>query len=88
MDFLALLGHANCQICLLRREMMKPDVVEDYGHSFNQNVSYNKFLFGGDVPKKVDDIGKCNSIANSIRGGFRGGLRAGYGRGYGRFRGG
>lgn len=89
MDSVALMGHANRQICLLRREMMKPDVLDDYGHLFNQNVSYDKFLFGGDVPKKVDDIGKCNRIANRIRGGgYRGGFRGGFGRGYGRFRGG
>jgi len=85
MDSLALMGHANRHTCLLRRELMKPDILDDYGHLFNQTVSYDKYLFGGDVAKKVDDIGKCNRISNRIRGGNRGGFRGGFGRGYGRF---
>ena len=47
---------------------MKNDIKEDYGHLLNPTVSYDKFLFGGEVPKTVDDIGKCSRISSKIRG--------------------
>ena len=96
MDSLALMGHANRLLCLMRRDLMKNDIKEDYGHLLNPTVSYDKFLFGGEVPKTVDDIGKCSRISSKIRGRgsfrgrrpwlrFRGRSRGrGHGRGLGR----
>jgi hypothetical protein len=92
MDSLALMGHANRLLCLMRRDLMKNDIKEDYGHLLNPTVSYDKFLFGGEVPKTVDDIGKCSRISSKIRGrgsfrGRRSWLRfrgRGHGRGQGR----
>ena len=74
MDALALMGHANRQICLMRRTLMKYDIIGDYGHLLATTLSFDKNLFGGDVAKTVDDIGKCSRISNKIRGrgGFRG----------------
>ena len=74
MDSLALMGHANRLLCLMRRDLMKNDIKEDYGHLLNPTVSYDKFLFGGEVPKTIDDIGKCSRISSKIRGrgSFRG----------------
>ena len=70
---------------------MKNDI-KDYGHLLNPTVSYDKFLFGGEVPKTIDDIGKCSRISSKIRGrgsfrGRRSWLRfrgRGHGRGQGR----
>ncbi|XP_071147707.1 uncharacterized protein [Mytilus edulis] len=97
MDSLALMGHANRLVCLMRRTLMKYDIIGEYGHLLNATVPYDKNLFGGDVVKTVDDIGKCSRISNKIRGrggfnsGFRGGRRPWYfrisGRGTGRGRG-
>lgn len=76
MDALALMGHANRQICLMRRTLMKYDIITDYGHLLTTNLSFDKNLFGGDVAKTVEDIGKCSRISNKIRGhGGRGGFR-------------
>ena len=94
-DSLALMGHANRMVCLMRRDLMKNDIKEDYGHLLNPSVAFDKFLFGGDVPKTVDDIGKCSRISSRIRGrgSFRGrrpgwykfrGAGRGRGRGQGR----
>lgn len=83
MDSLALLGHANREMCLARRELMKPDVKDEYNHLFNKSQPFNKWLFGGDVSKTVKDIGECSKISNRIhsnRGAF-GGFRR-FGRGY------
>ncbi|XP_063409787.1 uncharacterized protein LOC134693025 [Mytilus trossulus] len=97
MDSLALFGHANKEICLARRELMKPDVKGEYSHLFNKSQPFNKWLFGGDVSKTVKDIGECSKISNRLsvgngysqfRGGFRGGWRSSWNRRRGRGRGG
>ncbi|CAG2203573.1 unnamed protein product [Mytilus edulis] len=67
MDSLALMGHANRLVCLMRRTLMKYDIIGEYGHLLNATVPYDKNLFGGDVVKSVDDIGKCSRISNKIR---------------------
>ncbi|XP_076106372.1 uncharacterized protein LOC143075023 isoform X2 [Mytilus galloprovincialis] len=79
MDSLALMGHANRLVCLMRRTLMKYDIIGEYGHLLNATVPYDKNLFGGDVVKTVDDIGKCSRISNKIRG--RGGFNSGFNRG-------
>ncbi|VDI37011.1 Hypothetical predicted protein [Mytilus galloprovincialis] len=59
-------SHAKKEICLARREVMKPDVKGEYSHLFNKTQPFNKWLFGGDVSKTVKDIGECNSDRKSI----------------------
>ena len=86
MDALAFFGHANHELCLTRRELMKPDADEQYAHLFNKSVSFDKMLFGQDVSKTVTDINLCNRITRKIkRGGYRPWWRS---RGRGRGRGG
>ncbi|CAG2238894.1 unnamed protein product [Mytilus edulis] len=67
MDSLALMVHANRLVCLMRRTLMKYDIIGEYGHLLNATVPYDKNLFGGDVVKTVDDIGKCSRKSNKIR---------------------
>lgn len=85
MDSLALFGHANRELCLTRRELMKSDVKDEHSHLFHKTQPFNKWLFGGDVSKTVKDIGECSKISNRLvvgsgegqyRGGFRGTWRS------------
>jgi hypothetical protein len=55
-DTIALLGYANRQINLARRDFMKPDLDANYVHLCAQSVPYTSYLFGDDVSKAVKDI--------------------------------
>lgn len=87
MESLALLGHANRQLCMLRREFMKPDMKGEYTHLCSHNLKYTDYLFGDDVPKTVKDITDCSKISNKIGIGYRGSFRGRFmrGRSRGRF---
>ncbi|ESP03479.1 hypothetical protein LOTGIDRAFT_171416 [Lottia gigantea] len=67
MESLALFGHANKQLCFIRRDMMKPDMRGEYLHL----CSHTDILFGDDVSKTVKDISDCSRISNKI-GAFQG----------------
>ncbi|ESO83951.1 hypothetical protein LOTGIDRAFT_155256 [Lottia gigantea] len=77
MDSLAPFGHANKQLCFIRRDLMKPDMRGEYLHLCSQNLKYTDSLFGDDVSKTVKDISDCSRISNKI-GAFQG--RGGQGR--------
>ncbi|KAK3086121.1 hypothetical protein FSP39_013847 [Pinctada imbricata] len=64
MQCLALIGHSNRQLCLFRRELMKPDRRGEYSHMCSQSLKFTDQLFGDDVPKAVKDVNvfKLNSI--------------------------
>ena len=84
-DSIALLGHANRQINLARREFMKPDLDSNYLHLCAQSVPYTDYLFGDDVSKAAKDIEDSRKIGNRLQGGYvrgRGSFRGGRGRGY------
>lgn len=75
MESLALLGHAKRQVCILRRESMKPDMKGEYTHLCSLNSKYTDYLFGDDVPKTVKDITDCYKIKTKIGLGYREGFR-------------
>ncbi|ESO83950.1 hypothetical protein LOTGIDRAFT_155255 [Lottia gigantea] len=77
MESLALFGHANKQLCFIRRDLMKPDMRGEYLHLCSQNLKYTDSLFGDDVSKTAKDISDCSRISNKI-GAFQG--RGGRGR--------
>ena len=75
-DSLALLGHCNRQINLLRRDLIKPDLCWDYVHLCAPSLPYINFLFGDDVSKSAKEIETCNKLGSRIirrrQGGRRG----------------
>ena len=83
MQSLALLGQSNRQLCLLRRELMKPDMRGEYSHMCSQSLKFTDHLFGDDVPKAVKDISDCSKLSNKLSNQSRG--RGRYFRGRGRF---
>ncbi|ESO91460.1 hypothetical protein LOTGIDRAFT_153904 [Lottia gigantea] len=66
LEALALLGHANKQLCFLRRENMKPNMKGEYSHLCSQTLKYTDHLFGDEVSKTVKDISDCSRISNKI----------------------
>jgi len=95
-DALALMGHANKQINLTRKDFLRPELKREYSHLCNHNRPYTKYLFGDDVSKSAREIEDCSKISNRMfqnrPGPFRGTLhrrpnrfprfRGGYGRGF------
>lgn len=81
-DTIALMGHANRQLNLARREFMKPDLDYNYVHLCAQSVPYTSFLFGDDVSKAAKDIEDTRKIGNRLGGSYtRPFIRGGRGRG-------
>ncbi|EDO37012.1 predicted protein [Nematostella vectensis] len=62
MSSIEMLSYANYELNCRRRECMKPDLNDDYTSLFSSSVPINKFLFGGDTSKRLDDIDKTNKV--------------------------
>ena len=79
-DALALMGHANFQTNMCRRDLMKPDLSRgnrEYGHLCNHSLPVTQELFGDDVSKTAREIEDLAKISNKMmgqpyRGTFRG----------------
>lgn len=84
---LALLGHSNKQICMVRRDLFKPELKDEYAHLCTHSLPYTSWLFGDDVSKKTKEIEDSNKLGYKIhKSGFRGSFR-GRGNFRGRYRG-
>ena len=81
-DVLALLGHANRQLNMTRRDFLKPEMMAEYVPLCSNSVPYTNNLFGDDVSKVAKDIEDCSKVGNKLKFG------SGRGRGGGFFRGG
>ncbi|XP_046578019.1 uncharacterized protein LOC124285797 [Haliotis rubra] len=51
---------ANCDLNIRRRDLIKPDVHTSYMPLFSSTIPVNAYLFGGEAPKRLDDIEKSN----------------------------
>lgn len=72
---LALLGHANRQICMVRKDLFRQELREEYSHLCAHSLAYTNWLFGDDISKKTKEIEDSNKLCNKAfrgRGGFRG----------------
>lgn len=59
-DSLALLGHANKQMNMTRRGLIKPELRYEYLHLYAQSVTYTAWLFGDDISKTAKEIEDCS----------------------------
>ncbi|XP_076079228.1 uncharacterized protein LOC143049500 [Mytilus galloprovincialis] len=92
-DVLALLGHANRQLNMTRRDFLKTEIMAEYVPLCSHSVPYTNNLFGDDVSKVAKDIEDCSKVGNKLKfgngrdrgGGFfrggRGGHRGTFSRG-------
>ena len=65
-DALALMGHANKQINLTRKDFLRPELNREYSHLCNHNRPYTQYLFGDDVSKSAREIEDCSKISNRM----------------------
>ena len=51
---IAMLANANKEINMCRKEMIKPDLHDDYRHLCSSSIEPTSFLFGDELPKQVN----------------------------------
>ena len=63
---LAFLGHGFHNLCLRRRELVKPELKAEYLHLCSSTVPHSTLLFEDDVEKRVKDISDVNKVGVRI----------------------
>ena len=71
MTALALLGHANRQICLTRKQFLKPELKTSYAKLCHHFIPYTGYLFGDDLNVRAKE--EKEKYFQRWRGGKRGG---------------
>ena len=66
MDALAVLGHGHRQLCLHRRELIKPHLSRQYVHLCSPSVPFTNQLFGSDVDTLIENITNTNKVSNKL----------------------
>ena len=74
----ALIGNANYEISLRRRETLRSQLNPKYSRLCYPSTPVTADLFGDDVTKLVEDITKVQRLGASIAGGYSGGYRGGH----------
>ena len=64
---LMLLGDANFNINMFRRNLMKPELKDQYKKLCAENIPFTAELFGEDLPKLAKDIGETAKISNQLK---------------------
>ena len=64
-DALALLGHANYDISLRRREGIKPTLNREYGTLCSSQIPVSSFLFGDDLRAQLNAIRASNCLGHT-----------------------
>ena len=64
-DAIALLGHANFQLSLRRREMLKPFLKKEYASLCSSQTVVSSLLFGDELQSQLAAIRASNRISNT-----------------------
>lgn len=70
-DALSLLGHANFQTNMARRDFLKPELKREYGHLCTHSIPYTSELFGDDVSKTAKEIEDCAKLGHRLQTGYK-----------------
>ena len=62
LDSLTLVAHSVYEVNLIRRELIRPDLNEQY----KQQTPISKYLFGTDLPKAVKEISKTTKVSQPV----------------------
>ena len=66
LDSLALLGHSINEVNLKRRELIKPDLNDQFKQLCSSQTPVTKLLFGDDLPKSVKEISETNKVGVKV----------------------
>jgi len=63
-DAIALVGAANFELNMRRRDNIKPELNEDYKHLCSISVPFTEFLFGNDtnLSKQLKDLAEATKV--------------------------
>ena len=65
-DALALFANANSEINQRRRELIKPDLHDEYKHLCSSSLGITDQLFGDDLPKQVKELTEVNHVGKKL----------------------
>ncbi|XP_071797702.1 uncharacterized protein [Asterias amurensis] len=66
LDAVAIIGHANQELNVRRRDLIKPDLNKQFSGLCSPHVPVTGFLFGDDLPQQCKDIQQTNKIGNKV----------------------
>ncbi|XP_038051565.1 uncharacterized protein LOC119724536 isoform X2 [Patiria miniata] len=73
LDAIAVIGHANHELNMRRRELIKPDLNKQFSGLCSSHVPVTGLLFGDNLPQQCKDIQQTNKIGQKV--GFSTGSR-------------
>ena len=67
-DAIALVGAANFELNMRRRDNIKPELNEDYKHLCSSSVPFTEFLFGNDadLSKQLKDLAEATKVSKKL----------------------
>ena len=65
-DAFALFANANTELNHRQRELIKPDLHNDYKHFCSSSRAITDQLFGDDLPKQVKDLTEVNRVGKKV----------------------
>jgi len=82
-DAIALVGAANFELNMRRRDNIKPELNEDYKHLCSSSVPFTEYLFGNDadLSKQLKDLAEVTKVSKKLHPKAEGHKSNGY-RGY------
>ena len=66
LDSLALMGHSINEVNIKRRELIKPDLNDQFKQLCGSHIPVTKLLFGDDSPKSVKEISETNKVGVKV----------------------
>ena len=65
-DALALVANANSELNQRRRELIQPDLHDEYKHLCSSSLAVTDQLFGDDLPKQVKELTEVNHVGKKL----------------------
>ena len=66
LDSLTLMAHSVYEVSLSRRELIRPDLNENYKQLCSSQTPISKFWSGDDLPKAVKEISETNKVSKRL----------------------